>query len=104
MNSKLKLNDYGLASELHHGNHISITINTDDPLIFRTTVEHEISYVYYMLLDSNYRQTDVLNWIEHIRQTGIDRSFIRRTKEPSVQYNEIKEMLQSLQDKQLSNE
>lgn len=100
----LKLNDYGLASELHHGNHISITINTDDPLIFRTTVEHEISYVYYMLLDSNYRQTDVLNWIEHIRQTGIDRSFIRRTKEPSVQYNEIKEMLQSLQDKQLSNE
>ena len=78
---------------------MAVTINTDNPLIFRTTVENEISNIYYMLLDMQYRQIDVLNWIDQIRQFGIERCFIRHPKAPSVQYAELKEMISILEDK-----
>ena len=95
----LKLNNCGLSHPGGECNHMAVTINTDDPLIFRTTVENEISYIYYMLLDMQYRQIDVLNWIDQIRQFGIDRCFIRHPKAPSVQYAELKEMISVLKDK-----
>ena len=89
----LKLNDWGLNKTAEQYNNIPLTISTDNPLIFRTTVENEMSYIYYMLIYMGYHQADVLRWIERVREVGIERCFIRRTKKPSVQYKELQEIL-----------
>jgi len=92
----LHLNNHGLEKPGQDSNHMSISINTDDPLIFRTTVENEISYIYYMLMDKGYSQTDVLNWIDQIRKFSFDSSFICREKKASVQYRELERLIKAL--------
>lgn len=92
----LRLNNRGLEKLGQDVNHMSVSINTDDPLVFRTTIENEISYLYYMLMDMGYSQTDVLDWIDQIRKFSFDSRFICREKKASVQYQELANLIAAL--------
>lgn len=92
----LRLNNRGLEKPGQDINHMSVSINTDDPLVFRTTIENEISYLYYMLMDMGYSQTDVLDWIDQIRKFSFDSRFICREKKASIQYRELADLLDAL--------
>lgn len=57
-------------------NNVMININTDDPMIFNTNISNEYAYIYYGLLNKGIGKEKVLEWIEKLRKTGMDTSFI----------------------------
>jgi Adenosine deaminase len=79
-----------------NNNKVLLSINSDDPLIFNTNVENEIANVYHMLTNHAYSREDVLAWIDKVRQYGIDSSFIKHVKKPSVQRKELKRIVDYL--------
>lgn len=93
----LKLNNRGLQQPGEKPHHLSITINSDDPLVFHTMIENEISYIYYMLTNKGYSREDVLDWIDQIRQFGLNSSFIQHEKQPIMLLRELREMCRRLQ-------
>lgn len=56
---------------------IIININSDDPIVFNTNVSNEIAYLYYGMLDRGLGKEAALSWIEKLRKSGMDTSFIR---------------------------
>jgi hypothetical protein len=56
---------------------IRVTINTDDPGVFNTSLAHE----YYLLAENRMRQghteAEVIEWLEWLRRNGEDSSFVR---------------------------
>lgn len=75
---------------------ILVTINSDDPAIFNTNVENELAYVYYALDHAGCAKEDALQWIDKVRQNGMDGSFIARTKDCSTLLEEISRILDVL--------
>ncbi|WP_440112157.1 hypothetical protein [Paenibacillus sp. QZ-Y1] len=56
---------------------IQININSDDPMVFNTNVSNEIAYLYYGMLERGIGREAALTWIEKLRKSGMDTSFIR---------------------------
>lgn len=79
------------------GNNIKVTINTDDPIVFNTSINNEFAYIFYSLLEKGYSREDVISWIEKIRENGLSASFIE-TREISNDdlYIEIEGILKKL--------
>lgn len=78
------------------GHHVFVTINSDDPSVFNTNVENELAYIYYAAEAGGAAKSEILEWIDKIRQYGMDSSFIRNEK-PTVQIlREVEEILQAL--------
>lgn len=57
-------------------NNIIVSINTDDPSVFQTSLSSEFAYIYYSLLDKGYAKKEVLDWIDEVRKNGMTSSFI----------------------------
>ena len=74
-------------------NHTMIIINSDDPAIFNTNVENEMAYIYYAAEELGYSKSEILDWIERIRQQGMDASFIRYEKNAAQLLGEIQRMM-----------
>lgn len=70
-----------------------VTINSDDPLVFNTNVENELSLIYHSLVHRGYSREDVLIWMDKVRQYGMDSSFIRRKKSAQVLQIELAELV-----------
>lgn len=75
---------------------ILLSINSDDPLVFNTNVENELALVYHTLTYRGYGREQVLDWIDKVRQYGIDSSFIRKGKDSAHILCEIESILYSL--------
>ena len=71
-------------------------INSDDPGVMSTDVENEISYMYHKLLYEDVPVEKAIHWIDKIRQYGMDLSFIKNVKKPSVMLREIQSILADL--------
>ena len=97
----LRLNNRGLALPDQEEQHLAISINSDDPLVFHTSVENEISYIYYKITDMGYCREDVLNWVDQVRRCGMESSFIRRVKPPGVLLRELQTICDALQQQYL---
>ncbi|GIP25804.1 hypothetical protein J23TS9_09340 [Paenibacillus sp. J23TS9] len=54
-----------------------MSINTDDPIVFNTNISNEIAYMYYGMLQKGVNKSEALNWIEYVRKSGMDTSFLR---------------------------
>lgn len=76
----LNLNHSGLGIGEDNDSCVLTTINSDDPIVFSTNVENEISYIYYGLLNVGCKREKVLNWIEKIRLHGVNSTFIKYDK------------------------
>lgn len=57
-----------------------VTVNSDDPAVFNTNVENELAYIYYAAEAQGEAKSDVLEWVDKIRQYGMDASFIQNEK------------------------
>ena len=60
-------------------------------------IENEISYIYYMLTNKGFSREDVLDWIDQIRQFGLNSSFIQHEKKPIILLRELRDMCRRLQ-------
>lgn len=76
----IRLNNRGLNIPNSTESCVLVSINSDDPVVFSTHVENEISYIYYSLLNAGCRREEALEWIDKIRRHGIDSSFIKNKK------------------------
>lgn len=72
-NQLYKLNLVGEESKKN----VMVCVNSDDPLVFNTNAANELSFIYYGMIKSGVSMESALNWIEKIRKTGMDTSFIR---------------------------
>ena len=75
------------------GNHSMMTVNSDNPTIFNTNVENELAYIYYAADEFGYSKSEILEWIDRIRQRGMDASFIKNEKDALQILSEIQEMM-----------
>ena len=75
-----------------------VTVNSDDPLIFNTNCENELAYIYHSLVYKNYKKESILQWIDKVRQMGIDNSFVKKEVLPSIQYKELGEILEEIRE------
>ncbi|KWX70275.1 hypothetical protein AMQ84_29845 [Paenibacillus riograndensis] len=77
---------------------IIVNINSDDPMVFNTNVSNELVYMYYGMLQQGIGREAALNWIEKLRRSGMETSFIRGTRS-RAQYLRILNMtIQALKD------
>lgn len=83
------------------GHHVMVTVNSDDPSVFNTNVENELAYIYYAVEHGGYAKEDALNWIDKIRQNGLDASFVQEVKNSYALLEEVSSILDSLRSYQL---
>ena len=77
---------------------VLVTVNSDDPIIFNTSSENELSYVYYALTYKGYKKESILEWIDKIRQRGMESSFVKQDKDPSQQIRELDELIRCIEE------
>ncbi|WP_338552439.1 hypothetical protein [Paenibacillus sp. KS-LC4] len=70
-------NTNGLENDRYSGKGLVISINSDDPAVFNTSISNELSYIFYLLQDKGYSRDAILEWIEKIRDWGVMTSFIQ---------------------------
>lgn len=85
------------------GHHALVTVNSDDPAVFNTNVENELAYIYYAAENEGYSMEGILNWIDKIRQSGMDASFIRNEKSARQILIEIETIMQFINEKRYEN-
>jgi adenosine deaminase len=76
-----------------------VTINTDDPVVFSTTLKNEYSLIYEMFIEKGYGRSETLEWLDKIRKNGLEYNFVKDrglTREEIV--NEVKEILKRLDE------
>ncbi len=88
----LNLNCEGLRLDDRDTNCVMTTINSDDPIVFSTCVENEISYIYYALLNAGVKRERALVWIDKIRCHGISSSFVKYEKTYEDMLSDFKEI------------
>lgn len=93
----MNLNTNGLVAEGQEGNGLVISINSDDPAVFNTSISNELSYIFYLLQDKGYPRDSILGWIEKIREWGVMTSFIEdRHIEKQALIQEMDEIIEYL--------
>lgn len=90
----LRLNNKGLNISNHNNSCVLVSINSDDPVVFSTHVENEIAYIYYSLLNAGCRREEALDWIDKIREHGINSSFIKSKKNKRQISKDIKNIME----------
>lgn len=88
----LRLNNKGLS--INDEACAMVSINSDDPIVFSTFVDNEISYIYYALLNAGCTREEALTWIDKIRVQGIESSFIKHNKSCAEMLEDFEKILQ----------
>ena len=94
----LNLNSKGLKENDEESHEVLLTVNSDDPIIFNTNSENELSYIYHALSYQGYNKERILNWIDKIRRMGMDSSFAKYEKNPIKQYKEIEQLIANIDE------
>lgn len=77
--------------------HIMVTINTDNPGIFGTTLKNQFGFIEQILLNEKVSKEKVLSWIDMIRKNGLNSTFINeRNIDINDLKNELNEMVESI--------
>lgn len=84
---------FKLNSRQGEGYNVFVTVNSDDPAVFNTNVENELAYIYYAAEAQGEAKSKVVEWVDKIRQYGMDASFIRNEKSPEQILKEIQRIL-----------
>lgn len=87
--------------QVYHLNHsgydmgnIITCINSDDPSVFNTNVYNELAYIYFGMIEKGIGREDLLKWIDKLRKSGMDASFIRRTDNDEQILHELDRLLE----------
>ena len=76
---------------------IRVTINTDDPGVFSTSLPHEFYLLGESLLNRGVPETEVVEWLNWLRKNGKDYSFLRELPEKNDPH--MAEILKCLREK-----
>lgn len=57
--------------------HVITTINTDNPGVFSTTLSNQFGFIEQMISDKGYSKEQALNWIDKLRENGLNSTFIK---------------------------
>ena len=91
------MNNSGLSSIKENDKSLIISINSDDPSIFNSTVSNEFGYIYHALQYQGYSKEYILEWIDKIRNWGLESSFVDdRILNREERKLEIKKILENL--------
>lgn len=93
-NQLYKLNLAGDESKKN----VMVCVNSDDPLVFNTNAANELSFIYYGMIKSGVGMESALKWIEKIRKTGMDTSFIRSDISDEEYLKSLKLLIEELED------
>lgn len=74
---------------------IRVTVNTDDPGVFNTSLAHEYYLLGEILLRKGVPEAEVMSWLDWLRGNGNDSCFVRALPEPGDP--RIERILASLQ-------
>lgn len=92
-----RLNNTGIRQEDQAGSGLVISINSDDPAVFNTSISNELSYIFHLLQNKGYPRDSILEWINKIREWGVMTSFIEdRTIGRQDLIKEIDQILKEL--------
>lgn len=80
-------------NKLDFGNIITC-VNSDDPSVFNTNVFNELGYAYLTLIEQGVARENVLQWVEKLRHTGVDASFIRNDLSDESMLSLLKYMIE----------
>lgn len=79
-------------------NHVMVSVNTDDPGVFGTTLKNQYGFILQVLIDKGVPMEKALKWIDMTRENGLNSTFINRTKktkkEIEEELNKIKRILE----------
>lgn len=78
------------------GNRVFVTINSDDPAVFNTNIENELAYIYYAAEEQGIPKSEILEWIDQIREYGLEASFVQKEKGTEQILCEIEEILEAI--------
>lgn len=84
---------YNLNHVSYDMDNIITCINSDDPSVFNTNAYNELAYIYFGMLEKGIGREDLLAWIEKLRKSGMDASFIRRMDSDKQILEELDEIL-----------
>lgn len=93
-NQLYKLNLAGDESKKN----VMVCVNSDDPLVFNTNAANELSFIYYGMIKSGVGMESALKWIEKIRKTGMDTSFIRSDISDEEYLRSLKLLIEELEE------
>lgn len=74
----IKIND--TYKDNSNYNHVMTTINTDNPGVFSTTLSNQFGFIEQLLIDRGYSKEQALQWIDRIRENGLNSTFIQYKK------------------------
>lgn len=93
-----QLNSRNLSGHEASGHEVMVTVNSDDPMIFNTSSENELAYIYHAMNYRGYGKESVLEWVDKVRKFGMDSCFIKREKDPDELLSETELLLDSIED------
>lgn len=87
---------YGINHCKYDFENILTCINSDDPSVFNTNVANEIGYIYFGMIEKGVSREAVLQWIEKLRSTGMNGSFIKNNISDQMLLTELDRIINSL--------
>ena len=92
------LNKRGLSDTADTESSIMVSINSDNPFVCNTNISNEFSYIFYALQEKGHSRERILEWIDKVRQYGIDSSFIenRRIDNLNDYIEELKDLINKI--------
>jgi len=73
---------------------VRVTVNTDNPAVFNTSLAHEYYLLGEVLIRRGVPEAEVVNWLEWLRDNGTEYSFVRQL--PSADDPEMKKLLDAI--------
>lgn len=81
-------------------NHVMVSINTDDPGVFGTTLKNQYGFILQMLIDKGVPMEKALQWIDVARENGLNSTFINRIRKSRKEtIDELEEMKKEIMKK-----
>lgn len=83
-------------NQIDDAQNVIVCINSDDPAVFNTNVSNELAYIYYGMLEQNISREAALQWIDRLRSSGMDSSFIHHQEPDELILRKLDELIESM--------
>lgn len=93
---KLEENQLYQMNRPNDQRNVLVCVNSDDPAVFNTNVSNELAYIYYGMLEQNVSRETALVWIDRIRKSGMDSSFIHHHEPDNILFEKLLEMIEEM--------
>lgn len=87
---------YSINNFMQDESNVMVCVNSDDPSVFNTNVSNELAYVFNAILQKGISKEIAMQWIEKLRNNGMQSSFIRRNDTDQQVLNQLTKLVQEL--------